>query len=498
MKLPPLLSLPLFELSPHSSTALYQQIFQELERRILAGQLRAGTKLPSSRELAKALGIARSTTLRAYEQLGAEGYLSAKVGDGTRVSNCLPEKYLQSSSATTEARSSRSQRQIQRGALLTRAQAIPAGAWRSWHEIRPLRTGTPPFDIFPFKLWARLLYEAQRDARSTQLGYGSGMGYLPLRQAIARHLAPARGITCSAEDVVVLTSSQHAIDLVIRSLCRSGDSAYCESPGYPGARYLLQLAGVRSLGLPIDQYGLRIPKRAKKAALLFSTPSHQFPTGVTMSLRRRLELLEWSQSNGIPIIEDDYSGEYRFHERPLPALKALDTKGLVFYIGTFSKAAFPALRIGYLVLPAHYRSEFEHLLSLLESAVSTPVQIALARFIDQGHYARHLRKVRKLAYQRKQVLIETLTQQLPSGCSYHDSDAGMHLLLRLPKRLDDSLISAKLERQGIQVLALSECYGSPKPKAAFPGLILHYAGFKERAIREAAMQLCTLLRRALA
>ncbi|MGH3145626.1 MAG: PLP-dependent aminotransferase family protein, partial [Rubrobacter sp.] len=344
---------PWVSLNPTSDAPYYRQLYEGVRSAILSGLLPVGTRLPSTRTLATELGVSRTTAVTAFDQLLAEGYLEGKVGSGTFVAGSLPDDLLSvRERVECESGPARSGRRLSgRGAMLA---ATPATAVRDRGSPRAFRPGVPALDEFPYAVWRRISGKVWRRPSGGLLGYGDPAGYWPLREAISGHLRTARGVRCLPEQVIVVSGSQQALDLAARVLLDPGDAVWVEDPGYTGARGALSGAGARLVPVPVDGEGLEVEKgieREPDARLACVTPSHQYPLGVTMNLGRRLVLLGWAGSSGAWVVEDDYDSEYRYTGRPLEALQGLDTGERVLYVGTFSKVLFPALRLGYLVVP---------------------------------------------------------------------------------------------------------------------------------------------------
>jgi len=384
------------DLDHQSSVPLSIQLYEAVRRAILHGQLRPGTRLPSTRSLAEEYEVSRNTVVFAYEQLLAEGYVESKVGSGTCVARAIPDELLTVRAAAMPARNRLSNRGpiSMRGKLLSskpiRLLTIPTPA-------RPFQSGLPDTSAFPFKIWSRLLARHWRRPNRDLLAYGDPSGHRPLREAIAAYLRTSRAVQCDTDQVIVVNGSQQALDLAARLLIDPGDLALVEDPGYPGARIALQAAGARLARLPIDAEGANISSitgRVTGARLIVVTPSHQFPLGVTMSVTRRLALLDFANRSGAWIMEDDYDSEYRYRGKPLPSLQGLDRTGRVIYMGTFSKTLFPSLRLGFLVLPHDLVEYFRRARSATDGHSPITEQAVLADFITEGHYARHIRRMR--------------------------------------------------------------------------------------------------------
>ncbi len=472
---------------------LYRQLYDELRRAILCGQLRAGTRLPSTRELATELTVSRNTVLNAFEQLLAEGYVEGQVGSGTYVSRALPDELLHARAAQARA-----QRPAGTGRTLARRAELYATARvnvsRDSAQTRPFRPGTPALDAFPHTLWARLLARRWRHPTRDLLGYTESAGYRPLREAIANYVGTARAVRCDATQVIVVAGTQQAFDLVPRLLLDEGDTVWHEEPGYLGARVAFISAGARVVPVQVDDEGLDVragEAAAPSARLVYVTPSHQYPLGVTMTLARRLALLEWANRAGAWVLEDDYDSEYRYAGRPLAALQGLDAEGRVIYLGTFSKVLFPALRLGYMVVPPDLIEVFTNARGLASRFAPTIEQAVLADFINEGHFARHIRRMRALYAERQAVLLDAAARELAGLLELRPDHAGIHLVGFLPMGVDDEAASRAAADAGITVQPLS---AFRYKRGGRGGLLLGYAGYNERQIRAGIRQLAAALR----
>jgi GntR family transcriptional regulator / MocR family aminotransferase len=466
-------------------TPLYKQLYGRLRAAILTGQLRRGARLPSTRTLAGELGVSRGTTALAYEQLLLEGYLESRVGRGTVVSRQLPatlvgERADRTRETRAEARETPSPglashvRPLQAVPNLARVEGSGGGAFLG---------GQPALDLFPYELWARLVARRARRSLPGSAYYQAAAGYYPLREAIAAHIGISRGVRCTPDQIILTAGAQGALDLAVRTLLDPGEAAWLENPGYFGARGALLAAGARLVPVPVDEQGLDVEfgrRRSPAARLVFSAPSHQYPTGVTMSLGRRLALLDWARGAGAWILEDDYDSEYRFGGRPLEALQGLDQAGRVLYVGTFSKVLFPALRLGYLVAPTDL---IDPLLTTRRfTDVHLPIleQMALADFIQEGHFVRHLRRMLHHYGQRRNCLHRELRAHLGGLLDVHVPEAGMQVVGWLPPDTDDRRAAELAAAVGITVLPVSRYSLEPLPRG---GLILGFAGTDEEGIR---------------
>ena len=476
---------------PRERAPLYRQLYEALRRAILAGQLKPGARLPSTRELAEDLRVSRNTVMNAYEQLLAEGYVEGQTGSGTYVSRLLPEELLHARAvAKRSPRAAREGRDISaRGRLLA---ATPSNVSRTGAS-RPFRPGSPAIDAFPFELWSRLVARHWRRPRRDLLNYGEPGGYAPLREAVAAYLGAARAVRCEPEQVIVVAGAQQALDLAARVLTDAGDSVWVEEPGYLGAKGALAAAGARLVPVPLDEEGLSVEAGARlapAARLIYASPSHQYPTGVTMSLSRRLALLEWAGRAGAWVLEDDYDSEYRYAGRPLAALQGLDREQRVVYLGTFSKVLFPALRIGYIVVPEDLVDAFRAARSLSDRHSPTVEQAVLADFIVEGHFARHIRRMRALYAERQAALVAAGREELGGLLELRPADAGLHLTGLLPAGVSDREASLAAEARGVEAQPLSAFHLGPARRA---GLVLGYAAYDGREIREGARQLAAAL-----
>ena len=434
-----------------------------------------------------------------FEQLTAEGFVRARVGDGTRVADFAPELLFRPAPRVLDRsgsdRESRSEVRAAPKALSARGSAIVGvGRGAPGPAEGAFQPGLPDLEAFPQPTWARILARNARAPERERLGYGDAAGDPRLRAAIAAYLAAARGVRCSAERVVVTTGAQAALDLSARLLLDPGDAAWIEEPGYAGARAALLGAGARVEPVPVDVDGLDVAAgeaRCPCARLAYVTPSCQFPLGATLSLERRLLLLDWAERGNAFVIEDDYDSEYRYRGRPLAAIQGLDTHGRVAYVGTFAKTMFPALRVGYVVAPEGLEGAFAHAVRNTGQSVPQPVQSALAEFIDSGHYGRHVRRMRARYAHRQALLFSLVRAHLPGMLELEPSEAGMQLAGWLAGGLDDRAIAAAGARAR---LALAPLSGYWLGDGARSGLHLGYAGIGDDALERGVRRLAQVIR----
>lgn len=489
----PFASIPLED---SSSSPLYYQVYQRLRAAILLGQLSPGTRLPSTRQMAKDLGVSRNTLMSAFDQLIAEGYVEGRVGSGTFVSPTLPEELLQARMKTKPAVPIKSDHRSvsARGRVLARTSVTveprPPG------RLRPFIPGIPALDEFPMSLWSRLVARRWREETRNLLNYGPAAGYPPLREAIASYLGPSRGVQCSADQIVIVTGTQQALDLAARVLLDPGDSALVEEYCYSAARAAFIGNGVRLVPIRVDEAGFDIADNAaasSNARVAYVTPSHQYPLGVTMSLSRRLALLGWANRVGGWILEDDYDSEYRYVARPLEALQGLDKTGRVIYIGTFSKVLFPSLRVGYMVIPSDLVEAFVRARAALSWCNPIIDQAVLADFISEGHFMRHIRRMRAIYAERQAALINALDREAGDLLEVARTDAGIHVRGLLPDWIDDRAVAAEASARDVVAHPLTVFYMG-EPGLARRGLVLGYGAYNVRQIREAAGKLAIALK----
>lgn len=483
----------ILDLEGSSAKPLYSRLYEGLRGAILSGRLGSGVRLPSTRELASELGVSRNTVVNAYAQLRAEGYVESRVGFGTRVSPSLPDALLRVRAEDAGAgRGPRSGRALsRRGTLLSGAPPTVSD-----YENRPraFQPGLPALEEFPARTWRKLYGKAWRRPPQDLLGYGNPAGYRPLREAIAGHLRATRAVRCSWEQVIVVSGSQQALDLSARLLLDPGDAAWMENPGYPGARAALTGAEARIVSVPVDEHGLDVSageEACPDARLAYVTPSHQYPLGATMSLPRRLKLLDWAKRSDAWVVEDDYDSEFRYSGRPFEALQGLDAEGRVVYVGTFSKTLFPALRVGYLVVPDDLVDAFAAVRELSDLHSPSIEQSVLATFIEEGHFARHVRRMRTLYVARQGALVEAVSRELSGAMEVHPAQSGLHLVGWLHEN-DDRTVSRAAADLGIETIPLS-WYAEGDPR--HNGLMLGYAAVRETDIGKAVRSLAAAVRR---
>ncbi|MGB6483477.1 MAG: PLP-dependent aminotransferase family protein [Candidatus Acidiferrales bacterium] len=468
---------PVIAINKEVPKSLYRQVYDAYRRAIVDGNLRAGQRVPSTRVLALELGISRIPVLSAYAQLLAEGYFEGRVGSGTIVSRSLPNRVTAIQPAS--APSTRIGRR--RRPLSKRCSILPSAEnFYRRRGLGPFGVSQIAFEHFPLQVWNSLVTRHSRSMHARSLDYGDPMGAKDLREAIAAHLRTARGARCEAQQIMIVSGSQQGLEISARVLLDPGNRVWMEEPGYSFARSVFAFMGCRVVPVPVDSEGLNVAagmKKCRDARAALVTPSHQYPLGVTMSASRRLQLLDWAERYGSWIIEDDYDSEYRYESMPVTSLQGLDRNSRVVYIGTFSKVLFPALRLGYIVVPVDLVERFLAVRFAMD--ISPPIfhQAVLADFIREGHFSRHIRRMRLLYAERRSALIENIRNELGSVAEIAGAQAGMHLSVIL-KGISDREIAARAARQNLYLVPLSPFYVGNAPQQGF------ILGFGSTAVEE--------------
>jgi GntR family transcriptional regulator/MocR family aminotransferase len=458
-----------------------ERLYRALRKAVVDGRLRTGEKLPSTRELAASLAVSRNTVSEVYERLGREGHLEGRHGSGTFVTaqsdagNRSEERVPSSPPAISDwaRRLSHSQSVVPNREMV--------------HDFRP---GMPDIESFPVDVWRHLAAQNLRILSSDVGAYGDPAGQLRLRAAIARYLAHSRAVLCRADDVFICNGSQQALDLLGRILVEPGTRVALENPGYTPAASIFRALGASITPVPVDDEGLVVARLPRSVKLVYVTPSHQFPLGVTLSLARRKSLLEWAQASGAIIIEDDYDSEFRFAGRPMESLQGLDRSGVVIYLGTFSKVLFPGLRLGYVVAPPWLQESFIAAKWITDRHASALEQSVMADFIADGHFGRHLRRMQRVYRERRQALVDSLARWTSNHLALLPSLAGLHVAGFLPKGFDVEELVQRAFEAGVGLYSIAPFYLG----RARPGLIFGYGGCTVTEIEEGARRLGGILR----
>jgi len=470
-----------------SHMPLYRQVYEQIREKILLGLLRPGTRLPASRKIAREYSLARVTITSAYEQLKAEGYVFSRVGAGTYVTEELRVTHREAEDTKTvfaPVLSPWGERVMTIGDSETNPNgvrlAIDFGFGRSFPHI------------FPYDIWRRLLARYLSIDDTMLSRYGSVAGFNPLREAVADYLIRMRGVNCTPDQVIIVSGMQQALDILARLLLNQGDEVLVETPGYAGAFDLFRTFGAKLIGLPVDDAGFPVETIpiGSQARFAFVTPSNQFPKGGAMPLYRRLALLRWARKVKALVLEDDYDGELRYSEHPLAALQGLDKDGRVVYLGTFSKVLFPALRLGYVVVPPSLLPPFIQAMQLVDRGAPTLTQAAVADFITEGHFERHLRRLRKVYGERRQTLLKAINEYMPDLVKHTDTDAGLHVMLYLPAVFREADVIERAKAAGVGVYP-----GAPYhlQRPAPPSILLGFSGLSREEIIEGVARLATVI-----
>jgi GntR family transcriptional regulator/MocR family aminotransferase len=462
-------------IDPRAREPLQAQLCASLRRAIRDGVVAPGARVPSSRALAADLSVSRTTVVLAFDQLAAEGFLTAKPGSGTFVSHVVPGDRRRLAAASGAARAAHPPLSRRGNALAaTRPSALKING-----APRPFRIGTPALDRFPVHVWMRLASRRLRSTTLSQLDYGDGAGLLALREAIADHVRRMRGATCTADQVIVVAGAQHGLELICRLLLDPGDVVWMEEPGYPGAHGALVGAGARIRLIPVDDHGLNVDagrERAGRARLAYVTPSHQFPLGVALSLPRRLALLEWARAARAWIVEDDYDSGFHYGSRPIPCLHGLDADGRVIYVGSFSKTLFPAVRLGYLIVPSDLFDTVLAARRAVDIHPATLEQAILADFMAGGFFERHLRRMRTEYRARVDALAQSAARHCAGALRLRPVTTGLHAVADLDG-VDDRMVLEEALTRGVEVMPLSGyCFDPRGP--AMQGLMLGFASVR--------------------
>lgn len=448
-------------LNKQAAEPLYMQVYRQFREMITSRRLRPGDRLPASRNLAKDLQVSRVIISQGFEQLMLEGYIVGKTGSGTFVADVLPDSLLNVAGKKTPGKTTTTAYQPLRNA-----------------GVHCFQIGTPSLDQFPYKLWQQTGAQVLKELKAAQLAYADTLGHYPLRKAIAGYLRVSRGVRCEAEQVVVVTGSQQGLHLVISCLLKKGDKAWMEDPGYTSVARLLTRYGVKTCAVPVEKDGLNVAygrEHFADAALAYVTPSQQFPLGYTLSAAKRRQLLQWARQHNSWILEDDYDSEFRYKGNPLPSPQGMDTAGRVIYSGTFSKVLFPALRLAYLVLPS---IEMVRQLETIKQQTDrqSPIidQLITTRFMEEGHFLRHIRKMRLLYAERKEILTQLVQEKLGLYCKLTPSSSGMHLVCWLPEQVNMDVLKQAIQQQQLEVSFINDyTFQHHIP----PGLCLGFTAF---------------------
>lgn len=470
-----------------SEVPLYKQLYDLLRKEILKGKINPGKRLPGTRSLATELNISRNTVAIAFEQLRIEGYISGKTGSGSYVNEIPDKKPIahQLPQKKDALRKSSAWGQVWK-------KLPPDILQRSlgYENVVPFQNGIPALNEFPIRTWLKIINQASINISNLQLGYGDSAGFRPLREAIASYLQTYRAVNCKSDQVIIINGSQQGLDLIGRVLLKKGSKVWIEDPGYFGVKASMKSAGASIHPCPLDDEGLDVNYSAKhnpKPELIYTTPSHQFPLGQTMSVARRIQILNYAKKNNCWILEDDYDSEFRYVGNPLPSLQGMDQSNSVLYLGTFSKVLVPGLRLGYLVLPHSEMLEaFMAMKYIIDRQSPILEQIILTKYIEDGHFTKHIRKMRMLYKSRQEVLVDEINKIFKGLIDVEPSPTGMHVIAWLPEKMNDKKVTTEALKNNLIVNPLSDYSIKFHQK---PGLIIGYTAFNENEIKEGLKKL---------
>jgi len=467
-----------------NGATLFRWLYDEIRTAIVDGRLPPGGRLPSTRSVAFQYRVARGTVVAAFDQLAAEGYVESTVGNGTFVRRMLPESLAEARSASRASLSARGRRLAEN----------PFPYLCANRSVETFRLDRPALDAFPTRLWSRIAARGLRSSAPRLLAHGEVLGFRPLRETVAAHVGLTRGVKCTADQVVITTGTQQSLDLITRLVLDPGDRVWMEDPGYAGATALLRASGAEVIGVPVDAEGIDCDagrRRCRSAKFAYVTPGCQFPLGMGMSLRRRLALLRWAREEGAWIFEDDYDSQLRFSGRPLAALQSLDTGGCVIYSNTFNKMLFPALRLGFLVVPPTLVDAVAAARSVLDRFPSVLDQATLADFISEGYLDQHMRRMGELYTARFDALVRCAQRRIKDVMELSPVGAGLQIVGWLAKGIEENEACRRAAGRGVDSVALSKF---TIERSMSPALVLGVACADIRAIRSGVERLGHTLR----
>lgn len=482
--------IPVISIDRKARTPLHKQIYDSYRDAIVSGAVHPGQRVLSTRGLASELGVSRIPVLGAYAQLTAEGYFQSRTGAGTTVSLSLPDQSVLAGERRPGCVTTRSSGRRRVAKHPSLPESITNPPWRrGWGAFG---VGQVAADHFPFRDWNRLVARHTRSMRAKSLDYGHPMGLKELREAVASYLRTARGVRCEADQIMIVSGSQQALDVSVRVLLDAGSRVWVEEPGYRYARHVFALNGCQIVPVPVDDEGLNVAvgvRRCPDARAVVVTPSHQYPLGVAMSAARRLQLLDWAARAGSWILEDDYDSDYRYESMPISSLQGLDSNARVIYIGTFSKVLFPSLRLGFLVIPPDLVDRFLVVRLSMDIGPAIFSQAVLADFIQEGHFSRHIRRMRLLYRERRNALVECIEKEFGDAVEVTGEQAGMHLCVVL-KGIADREIALRAAQAKLWLVPLSSSYVG---KSVRQGFVLGFGSTSKSEMAGAVRRLRALV-----
>lgn len=461
---------------------LYTQVYEQFRQMILSGRLRPRDRLPATRNLSEELGVSRTSITQGFEQLILEGYLLGKTGSGTYVAAELPDSLI--STATIE----KVGKVLNNGEKIVVAKnLISEDLLRRNSEkeaVVPFQTGHAALDLFSYNSWYKVSKKVFKNLKEYPLGYEDSSGYEPLRNEIARYLRMSRAVKCEAEQIIVVNGSLQGLGLIVQCLLKAGDSIWMEDPGYHGVKFASTSMGIKICPIPVHKDGMNVDfgiNKFPEAKLAYVTPSQQFPIGVTLSFEKRLQLLEWAGQHKMWILEDDYDSEFHYEGHPLPSLQGMDKSGRVIYLGTFTKVLFPGLRLAYVVLPTvEMVNEFKKLKGMLDRQSPILDQIIVAKFIEEGHFFRHIRKMRLVYSERRKMLVKLIEENLGDYLEIEPSSAGMNLTAWLSEKIDVQKLREEAKKHRVIVPFINDY---SLENLIRPGINLGFTGFTKYKLK---------------
>jgi GntR family transcriptional regulator/MocR family aminotransferase len=487
------ISIPGLAVDKKSTIPAYKQVYEGIRTFILNGQLRSGERLPSSRILAEDTGVSRNIILLAYEQLSLEGYITSGVGSGSYVAKNISDTF------TFHNREKQFKKPLSKGSAIEFICPLPESYIKSESskgEVRPFQNSVPAFDHFPYKAWVKCAHKVFRGIEFLHLGYDDARGYYPLREVISGYLRTNRALRCEPEQIVITNGTQQGLNLIASLVIKKNTRFWMEDPGYNNTKAAFMQYGGKPFYVPLLKNGINLTwamKHCPKPAAVYLTPSHQFPLGGTLPVSKRIQLLTWAHKNKAWLIEDDYDSEFRYIKKPIPSLQGLDNYKRVIYLGSFSKILFPAIRIGYLVLPdEEIAKAFAQAKAFSDRQNSITDQAILYEFMQQGFLYTHLRKMRVLYKKRQDYIIGVFEKYAKGFLKVEKQNSGMHIIGWLHEELDDKKVAATLQATNISAVPLSIYSGKYTVK---PALILGYTGFNEKLLKDYALKLVSVLRK---
>lgn len=484
------------KISKTSATPLYTQVYEQFREMILSKRLRPGDRLPATRNLAAELGVSRTIITQGFEQLILEGYLIGKTGSGTFVASILPDSLI-----NTDAVERAKDIPVSVKPIVAAKNLIPEDLLvgnSSKEDVTPFQTGHAAVDLFSYQQWYEVSKKILKNLKQYPLGYEDAMGYEPLRNEIARYLRISRGVKCETGQVIIVNGSQQGLNLIVQSLLKRGDAIWLEDPGYHGMKFVCTNMEINICAVPVEKDGIDVNfgiKKFPEAKLAYVTPSHQFPMGVTLSLKKRLQLLEWAFENKMWILEDDYDSEFRYEGRPLASLQGLDNHGTVIYCGTFSKVLFPGLRLAYIVLPTVQMAyELKKVKGMMDRQSPILDQLILAKFMEEGHFLRHIRKMRLIYSERRRVLVQLIEEHLGDYLTIEPSPAGMNLTAWLSENVDVQKLKEEVKKHHVIVNFINDYSLENFIK---PAVTFGFTGFTKYKLKTGIQKLVTCIENSL-